>query len=41
MIPTNDLAPGQFRLLEVDEKVIVPVNTHVRVVITSADVIHS
>lgn len=41
MIPTNDLEPGQFRLLEVDEKVVVPVNTHVRVIITAADVIHS
>lgn len=41
MIPTNDLQEGQFRLLEVDEKVLVPVNTHVRVIITAADVIHS
>jgi cytochrome c oxidase subunit 2 len=41
MIPTNELEEGQFRLLEVDEKVIVPVNTPVRVIITSADVIHS
>ena len=41
MIPTNDLQEGQFRLLEVDEKVLVPVNTHIRVIITAADVIHS
>jgi cytochrome c oxidase subunit 2 len=41
MLPTNDLELGQFRLLEVDEKVVVPVNTHVRVIITAADVIHS
>ncbi len=41
MIPTADLEVGQFRLLEVDEKVVVPANTHVRVIITSADVIHS
>ena len=41
MIPTNDLELGQFRLLEVDEKVVVPANTHVRVIITSADVLHS
>lgn len=41
MIPTADLELGQFRLLEVDEKVVVPANTHVRVIITSADVIHS
>ncbi len=41
MIPTADLELGQLRLLEVDEKVVVPANTHVRVIITSADVIHS
>ena len=41
MIPTSDLEPGQFRLLEVDNRIVVPVNTHVRVVVTSADVIHS
>lgn len=41
MIPTEELEVGQFRLLEVDEKVLVPVNTHVRVIVTSADVIHS
>ncbi len=41
MIPTADLEVGQLRLLEVDEKVVVPANTHVRVIITSADVIHS
>jgi len=40
MIPTSDLEPGQFRLLEVDNRVIVPVNTHVRVILSSADVIH-
>ena len=41
MVPTNDLEAGQFRLLEVDERVLVPANTHVRVIITAADVIHS
>jgi cytochrome c oxidase subunit 2 len=41
MIPTSDLKEGDFRLLEVDNRVIVPVDTHVRVIVTSADVIHS
>nr|ALO20654.1 cytochrome c oxidase subunit 2 [Cladonema pacificum] len=41
MIPTSDLESGDFRLLEVDNRVVVPVNTQVRVVITGADVIHS
>ena len=40
MIPTDDLTTGQFRLLEVDNRVILPTQTHVRVVITAADVLH-
>ena len=41
MIPESDLAEGDFRLLEVSNKVIVPVDTHIRLVVTGADVIHS
>ena len=41
MIPDDDLELGQLRLLEVDNRVVVPVNTHIRVVITAADVLHS
>ena len=41
MIPESDLELGQFRLLDVDNKVIVPVDTHSRLIITGADVIHS
>lgn len=41
MVPEEDLAVGEFRLLEVTNKVIVPVDTHVRMVVTAADVIHS
>jgi len=41
MIPTEDLELGQFRLLEVDNKIVVPVNTHIRFICTSSDVIHS
>jgi cytochrome c oxidase subunit 2 len=40
MVPENDLSLGQLRLLEVDRKVWVPVETHVRVVITATDVLH-
>nr|ALO20680.1 cytochrome c oxidase subunit 2 [Leuckartiara octona] len=40
MIPTSDLETGDLRLLEVDNRVVIPVNTQVRVVITGADVIH-
>jgi len=41
MIATSDLTPGSFRLLEVDNRVILPVNTHIRLLITAADVLHS
>nr|AYN50412.1 cytochrome c oxidase subunit 2 [Nanophyes sp. CG271] len=41
MIPINELSPFNFRLLEVDSRVIVPFKTQIRMLITSADVIHS
>jgi hypothetical protein len=41
MIPTTDLEPGALRLLEVDNRVIVPVDTHIRIITTSTDVLHS
>ena len=41
MIPESELKPGQLRLLEVDERMIVPVNTTVRLLITSSDVLHN
>jgi cytochrome c oxidase subunit 2 len=40
MVPTSDLEEGELRLLEVDNRLVVPVSTHVRVVISSADVLH-
>jgi heme/copper-type cytochrome/quinol oxidase subunit 2 len=40
MIPEEDLTTGDLRLLEVDNRVVVPTNTNVRVIITAADVIH-
>ena len=39
-IPTSDLEEGQFRLLDVDNRLLVPVNTHVRYIVGSNDVIH-
>lgn len=41
MVGTDDLEEGGIRLFEVDNRVVVPSNTHVRVVVTAADVIHS
>jgi len=41
MIATNDLTKGSFRLLEVDNRVVLPTNTHIRLLVTAADVLHS
>lgn len=41
MVPEEDLELGQLRLLEVDNRVVLPIQTHVRMIITSADVLHS
>jgi cytochrome c oxidase subunit II len=41
MIQTADLNPGQKRLLEVDNRVVVPAGKVVRFLTTAADVIHS
>jgi len=41
IVPESDLEKGGLRMLEVDNKVILPELTHVRFIITSADVIHS
>nr|YP_010032739.1 cytochrome c oxidase subunit II [Hyphessobrycon megalopterus]YP_010503073.1 cytochrome c oxidase subunit II [Hyphessobrycon socolofi]QOW38146.1 cytochrome c oxidase subunit II [Hyphessobrycon megalopterus]UXD78956.1 cytochrome c oxidase subunit II [Hyphessobrycon socolofi] len=41
MVPTQDLMPGQFRLLEADHRMVVPMNTPIRILISSDDVIHS
>lgn len=41
MIATDELQKGAFRLLEVDNRVILPTNTHIRLLVTAADVLHS
>lgn len=41
MLQDDELKPGQPRLLAVDNEVVLPVDTNVRVLLTSADVIHS
>ena len=42
MIPDKDIDPkkGQVRLLSVDNELVVPVNSNVRVIMTSTDVMH-
>jgi len=41
MVPEDELEVGELRLLEVDNRVVLPVNTHIRVLVTAADVLHS
>jgi len=41
MLPDTDLQSGQLRLLEVDNRCVVPRGTQLRFVITSGDVLHS
>ncbi|YP_001382109.1 cytochrome c oxidase subunit II (mitochondrion) [Penaeus chinensis] len=41
MIPSNELAEDGFRLLDVDNRTVLPMNTQIRVLISAADVIHS
>nr|UFK32234.1 cytochrome c oxidase subunit II [Aguriahana digitata] len=41
MKSTNDITMKEFRLLETDNKIILPNNTQTRVLMTSSDVIHS
>src|SRR5215813_2595584 len=41
LIPDADLKPGQKRLLDVDNPLVVPIDTVIRVYVTGTDVIHS
>lgn len=41
MIPTDELQPGFLRLLEVDNRLVLPVKLNIRLLISSADVLHS
>jgi cytochrome c oxidase subunit II len=41
MVPEDKLKPGQLRLFEVDNRVIVPIHTNIRLITTSSDVVHS
>jgi heme/copper-type cytochrome/quinol oxidase subunit 2 len=41
MIPEDELELGELRLLEVDNRIVLPKNTHIRILVTAADVLHS
>nr|NP_542459.1 cytochrome c oxidase subunit II [Lepidosiren paradoxa]AAL55246.1 cytochrome c oxidase subunit II [Lepidosiren paradoxa] len=41
MTPTQDLTSGQFRLLETDHRMVTPMESPIRVLITADDVLHA
>jgi len=41
MVPDKEIKKGQIRLLETDRHIFLPVETEIRVLVTSTDVIHS
>nr|YP_010166714.1 cytochrome c oxidase subunit II [Oreodytes davisii]QRV62818.1 cytochrome c oxidase subunit 2 [Oreodytes davisii] len=41
MIPTNELSENGFRLLDVDNRVILPFNSQIRILVSAMDVLHS
>nr|QOD97346.1 cytochrome c oxidase subunit II [Mesitornis unicolor] len=41
MIPPAELSPGHFRLLEVDHRVVIPMESLIRIIVTAGDVLHS
>nr|AYQ19015.1 cytochrome c oxidase subunit 2 [Ptilodactylidae sp. 2 ACP-2013] len=41
MIPTNSMNSFNFRLLDVDNRIILPFNSQIRMLVSAADVLHS
>lgn len=41
IIPLNEIGINNFRLIDVDNRIVIPFNMKVRILITAADVIHS
>lgn len=41
IIPVNDININNFRLLDVDNRIVLPINLKIRILISAADVIHS
>ena len=41
IIPSNEIELRGFRLLDVDNRVVIPINTQIRVLVSATDVIHS
>lgn len=41
IIPSNEINIDSFRLLDVDNRVILPINNQIRILVTATDVLHS
>nr|YP_009692493.1 cytochrome c oxidase subunit II [Limnogonus intermedius]QEH58918.1 cytochrome c oxidase subunit II [Limnogonus intermedius] len=41
MKPTNEIEKNEFRLLETDNRIILPMNNQIRILVTATDVLHS
>nr|WRQ18110.1 cytochrome c oxidase subunit II [Tachinomorphus sp. 1 FYJ-2024a] len=41
MIPSNEMNPFNFRLLDVDNRIALPFNSQIRMIVTAVDVLHS
>nr|AAF26181.1 cytochrome oxidase II [Pteroptochos castaneus]AAF26182.1 cytochrome oxidase II [Pteroptochos castaneus] len=41
MLPTTELQLGSFRLLEVDHRIVIPMESPIRIIVTADDVLHS
>nr|QLC45449.1 cytochrome c oxidase subunit 2 [Leptopanorpa linyejiei] len=41
MVPSNELDLDGFRLLDVDNRTVIPMNTQIRMLVSAADVLHS
>nr|YP_011010591.1 cytochrome c oxidase subunit 2 [Halobates alluaudi]WPW47245.1 cytochrome c oxidase subunit 2 [Halobates alluaudi] len=41
MKPTSEIEMNEFRLLETDNRIVLPVNNQIRIIVTATDVLHS
>ena len=41
IIPSNEITTNRFRLLDVDNRIVLPINNQIRIIVTATDVIHS
>jgi cytochrome c oxidase subunit 2 len=41
MIPTEEIQLDSFRLLDVDNRIVLPINNQIRILMSAADVLHS